>query len=246
MSTPLNGSILKSFEILSLFSSDRREISTAQVVEQLQMNSATAHRLLLTLESVGALRAARRGIYILGPKIEELCWIAEESNSLAAVVRPELDRMSLSFNESVMACRLSRYGPTCIAVADSRRTISVNIKVGTLLPMHLSAQGKLWLADLSPQVRAERLEALSIADRSTPKPEELLEELDTVRRQGFAINLGDNEPDIAAVAVPVRNLEGRMILTISVFGMLSRFREEFIETARLQLSEVARQVGRRL
>ena len=153
MNTPVNNSVLKGFRILSLFSNDQREISTRTVVDRLGMSHATAHRFLISLERAGALRMTGRGRFALGSKIEELGSIAGEFGSLSIIVQPEIDRLSTDLNESVMACRLTRYGPACVAVANSPRPISVNISVGTLLPLHSTAQGQIWLAEMS---RGER------------------------------------------------------------------------------------------
>ncbi len=242
MATPLNGSIVKGFEILSLFTEQRQQIDSALVAENLQMNNATAHRLLMTLEQVGALRSIRRGTFALGPKIGRLGWLAEEANSIAAVVTPKLEALSGHLNESVMACRLSRYGPTCIAVANSRRAISVHIKVGTLLPLNRSAQGKLWLAQMSEPERVKRLSALTISDREAVVPNQMDDELHLIQRQGYAVNLGENEPDIAAISMPLKNKEGQMELSISVFGMLSRFDPEFVHQAKQQLEATIQQL----
>ena len=248
MGTPLNNSVLKGFEILSLFSANTREISAAMVSDHLDMNHATAHRFLMTLEHAGALRSTRRGFFSLGPKIDQLAHVAEETGALASVIAPEIEVLSHELNESVMACRLTRHGPTCVAVAKSARTISVDINVGTLLPPLASAQGKLWLAEMSPTERGERLAALTAAGAQANVPDfaDLDAELRQIRQQNYALNLGDNEPDIAAVSVPVRGPDGKLVLTLSVFGMLSRFSPEFRERALLRLAQCAERVSRKL
>ncbi len=245
MATPLNNTLLKGFEILSLFSSRQREISTATVVERMGMNTATAHRFLLTLEHAGAVRSTKRGYYALGPKIEELGWIAEETDALAQVLQPEIDALSRELNESVMVCRLTRQGPTCVAVANSTRPISVNITVGTLLPLQSTAQGKLWLAEMSPAERDARLSAQPVAGSPALGIDavKLEDELASIRKQGYALNLGDNEPDIAAVSVPIRDAAGKTVLTLSTFGMLSRFDTDFLEQARERLLATADRIS---
>ena len=248
MGTPLNNSLRKGFEVLSLFAPGLREISASTVVERLGMNHATAHRFLMTLEHVGAVRNTRRGCYALGPKIEELGWLAEVTHPLSSVLQPEIDALSRELNESVMVCRLTRHGPTCVAVANSSRAISVSINVGTLLPFHVTAQGKLWLADMSPAEWRSRLAVPSVAGSriSARGFAKLEEELQDIREQGFALNLGDNEPDIAALSVPVKNCNGNTVLTLSTFGMLSRFDDEFLERSKGRLMAAAHRIRERL
>ena len=248
MGTPLNKSVLKGFAVLSLFSPRTREVSAASVAEGLGTSHATAHRFLMTLEHAGAVRATKRGYYALGPKIEELGWIAGESRAVAAAIQDDLEKLRSKLNESVMACRLSQHGPVCAAVANSDRAISVNIRVGTLLPMQLTAQGKLWLAQMSPPEREAWLAKTSIAGPMHRKIEmdQLNSELDSAALEGFAVNFGENEPDIAAVAVPVRNAAGRTVLTLSVFGMLSRFDQQLVREAKRQLESAAGSIGDKL
>lgn len=240
MATPLNNSLIRGFEILALFDERRSQITAALVVEQLGMNLATAHRFLTTLEHIGALRLVERGSYALGPRIEDLAYLATGGGAMGALMDPVLAGLSRDLGESAMACRLSPHGPICVAVAEAPRTLSVNIRVGTLLPLHSTAQGRLWLAEMDADTRQQTLSGLAV-----PAEEGISHgELDALRDDGFAVNLGGNEPDIAAVSVPVRDRKGQMRLSLSVFGMLSRFTPDLIERARFALSRAAHQAGR--
>lgn len=246
MSTPLNGSLIKAFDILGLFTEERTELSATVVARQLGLNTSTAHRFMLTLEHVGALTSLRRGYFSLGPRLEELGRVAERTNPLPDFVRDVLETVSSQLNESVMACRLNRFGPVCVAVAESERPISVVVRTGTILPFRHTAQGKLWLAHLSGEDREAFLQqgaVLAGQPVAENDPSRLAQELDEIKRDGVAMNLGENEPDIAAVSVPVKNREGDMILSLSVFGMLSRFDKPFVDRARLSLSHAAAEIG---
>lgn len=239
MATPLNSSVLKAFDILDLITPERREISAATVASELGMNAATAHRFLLTLEAAGVLSSQRRGSFGFGPRMEVLGRVVEAVNPMGPRVQAVIDRISREVNESVMACRLGREGPTCVAVSAAARPISVNIKVGTVLPMAATAQGKLWLARMGD---AEREAWFRTHPEEAPGPAEaarLDRDLAGIRAAGFAVNRGDNEPDIGAVAVPVLLRDGRMQMSLSVFGMLSRFDDALVGKARLLLEEAA-------
>lgn len=233
MSTPLNGSVLKAFAILRMITHDRPEISAMAVSRELGMTHATAHRLLLTLEEAGAVVSYRRGSFSLGSVIQELGAVAEASDQMVTRIRPLIAQLALELNESVMVCRLGRKGPTCIAVAASNRPISVNISVGTVLPMTSTAQGKLWLAAMDPAERAQWL-------KGGPTSEAL--GLDGIRAAGYARNRGENEPDIGALSVPVMNDKGETVLTLSAFGMASRFDDEMVGQTLARLRATAEKI----
>ncbi|MEM7022709.1 MAG: IclR family transcriptional regulator C-terminal domain-containing protein [Pseudomonadota bacterium] len=171
--------------------------------------------------------------------------MAEATNPLAALVKPVIDRASKDLNESVMACRLGREGPTCMAVAISTQPITVNIQVGTVLPLHATAQGKLWLAEVSAEERQARLKnyaMVAISDNTIADKIQMEQEFERIRKQGFALNRGENEPDIAAAAVPVRSEDGEIFLSLSAFGMLSRFSEALIRRAIDRLKSAAGEI----
>ncbi|KMW59619.1 Pca regulon regulatory protein PcaR [Candidatus Rhodobacter oscarellae] len=243
MSTPLNNSILKGFDILALFTHEAHEISTATVTKKLGMNTATAHRFLMTLDRAGAIRSTRRGRFALGPRIEELGQITARRRTLAALVQPTLDALCGELGESIMACRLAQHGPSCIAYANSNRPISLQVREGALLPFHTTAQGYLWLAEMPEDERRERLESASFASLEKPDLAAVETRIQRVYAQGYATNEGDNEPDLGAVAVPVRNIDGQMVLSMSVFGMLRRFDGAFIDRARAALLDAAASVA---
>ncbi|WP_011582615.1 MULTISPECIES: IclR family transcriptional regulator [Chelativorans] len=235
MATPLNGTILKAFQILRLASFERPDISAQRVQSELGMNFATAHRFLVTLEEAGALISIRRGVYRLGPSVGKMGRLAESTTPHLEAIQPFLDALRARLNESVMLCRFSRAGPTCVAVALAERPITVAIRIGTTLNFLTSAQGRLWLASLEPWERDELLAGEShLVDRPG-----LEADLAAIRRDGVAQNYGDAEPDIAAVAAPIRNAQGDLLLTVAVFGPKTRFTSDFISMAAESVKRVA-------
>ena len=246
MATKQNGSVIKSFEILGLIRHEWPTITSMDVADELSLTQSTAHRFLSTLVSLGALASYQRGVYCLGPRVEQLGRMEQETNPLAGVVRPILRAASDVLNESVMACRLSPAGPVCMSVAKSNRSFSIDIKVGTILPLHSTAQGKIWLSAQPRRDRFARLGAYNlsqITDNTLNSIDALHDELDAIRDNGFAVNRGENEPDICAVAVPVKTVDHEVALTISTFGLLHRFDEAFVAKAKRQLKETAERIS---
>lgn len=242
MSTPLNGSLLKGFEILGLFSRDRPEIGAPVLMAELDMNAATAHRFLATLEEAGAITLARRGVYRLGMAMAELGRLAEETNPLVRQVQPLLDQLAADLGESVMLCRLGRRGPVSVAVAVAQRPFTMGFRVGAVLGLLSSAQGRLWLAEMTAE---DRLRALG-DDGARDELEAIAPELQAIRAAGIAQNEGHAEPDVGAVAVPVRNGQGVMVLSLSMFGPLGRLTPHCRAAAAPRLMEAARDIGRRM
>nr|WP_286193532.1 IclR family transcriptional regulator C-terminal domain-containing protein [Boseongicola sp. H5] len=132
-----------------------------------------------------------------------------------------------------------------MAVATPNRPFNIAIKVGTILPLHSTAQGKLWLSSLTRKERLARLGAyrlVALTDRTIQDLDVLERELDQIRSQGFAINKGENEVDLGAVSIPVKGKTGEIILTLSLFGLLSRFDDQFVARAIERLRRAAQEI----
>lgn len=244
MTTPLNGSVVKAFDILNLFHASRAEITAGYVQETLGMNFITAHRFLRTLESVGALVAVEKGRYRLGYALVDLSQKAVEVTNLSAILQPLLAEVTQDVQEACMATGFDGQMVVCIAKAASPHPLFVDIRVGSRLEAHCTANGKLWLAFMDDAklnlyldtVALQKATPASIVDR-----DKLLQELSEVRANKIAYNHEERDAGIAAVAVPVLARTGNLICGLSVFGPPHRLTEAALSTAadRLRLTAQA-------
>jgi len=92
------------------------------------------------------------------------------------------------------------------------------------LPACCTAGGKVLLAELSPD-RLRELYPKPQLEKRTPQSlatrKELEAELEEIRKRGYAVNFGESEEDVAAVAAAVRG-NGRPRVAIAVTAPLSR------------------------
>lgn len=245
MTTPLNGSVVKAFDILNLFHASRAEITAGYVQETLGMNFITAHRFLRTLESVGALVAVEKGRYRLGYALVDLSQKAVEETNLAAILQPLLVEVTQDMQEASMATGFDGQMVVCIAKAASPHPLFVDIRVGSKLEAYCTAHGKLWLAFMDEAklnlyldtVVMRQATPASIVDR-----DKLLQELREVRANKVAFNHEERDAGIVAVAVPVLARTGNLICGLSVFGPPHRLTGAALETAADRLRSAAQAV----
>jgi DNA-binding IclR family transcriptional regulator len=60
------------------------------------------------------------------------------------------------------------------------------------------------------------------SDKTITRLDELLKHLQKTRRQGYAFDLGEHEPEIRCIAAPVRDFSGKVVAAISVSGTAHR------------------------
>jgi IclR family pca regulon transcriptional regulator len=93
------------------------------------------------------------------------------------------------------------------------------ITVGSRLPAHATALGKILLAHLPADERNHLIEEMTLTEH-TPATftnrKALRTELAEIRRAGFALSDEEYAPELVAIAAPVRNITGQVIAAVGV------------------------------
>ncbi|MCO6390845.1 helix-turn-helix domain-containing protein [Aliihoeflea aestuarii] len=232
MISQINNSVVKAFEILSLFNEGIEQISAATLATRFGMNAVSAHRFLRTLERTGALVAVSRGSYRLGYAIADLGKRAADPGSLAGAVQPVLEKLTRDLGEGSMATIFDGEAAVCIAKAVADRPLFVDVRKGSRLEAYATAHGKLWLAQLGESDLDryfERTDFRTMTEATATTRAKLEAELDDVRRKRVAYNRGERESEIHGIAVPVLARSGQMICGLSVFGASARMSDEAMD-----------------
>ena len=111
-----------------------------------------------------------------------------------------------------------------IAKVESKHTLRMYSHIGARLPMHCTALGKAILAFSGVERIREVLPELSkprTANTITSE-QSLMEELERIRFQGFAIDGEENEPGIRCVGAPIIDYTGKAIAAMSISGPCDR------------------------
>jgi IclR family transcriptional regulator, acetate operon repressor len=200
--------------------------SLAQLAGQTGLPKTTVHRICTALEQVGYVRTdAGSGRRELGPSLLRLAFSGRRD--LAEILQPSLQRLSMELNETVDLAVLD--GGEVLFVAQHpapERALMAIARVGAHFPAYSLASGKVLLAQLPHEELLRRLpRRLEPAlDGRARTREALLRELDEVRRAGLGFEREEMRHGICAVAVAVRDVDGRTA-SIAVPMPAARFRE---------------------
>jgi DNA-binding IclR family transcriptional regulator len=105
-------------------------------------------------------------------------------------------------------------GPTIVRVAEAPSPVHISMRHGTVMSLSGTASGRLFAAHLpKAKVRA------ALANEAAPEAE-LLEE---VRRQGIASSKDGVVAGVSALAAPVFDEEGRIVLSLTAIGPSGSF-----------------------
>ena len=203
-------SVTKALQLLLLLR-ERSELRVTDVSRELEVAPSSAHRLLATLAHSGFVRRdTRTRAYLPGPVLVEIALASSGHDHLRAGARPHLTRLSAHLRETIHLSVLEGPGVRIVDGVESDQPVRVTVRTGDLLPAHSSAAGKVLLAELADRdVRAlypqglPAITAATVTDMCT-----LQRQLETVRAEGFATNMGENEEGLHSVAVPIRTRSG--------------------------------------
>ncbi|MEU8453715.1 IclR family transcriptional regulator domain-containing protein [Streptomyces griseoaurantiacus] len=207
-------SLARGLTVITAFGEGRAELTLSEVAEATGLPRATARRALITLRHLGCVTAHGRG-FRLTPRVLGLGFPPLSRTTLADIADPHLTALSHRLHESSsLAVLTGEQEVQYVARASVSRVMSVRVSVGTRLPAHPTALGRVLLAGLPEPHLPPALPAPT--RRTITDPERLRTELDRVRRQGYAVVDGELEEGLRSVAVPVRDRDGRVVAAVNV------------------------------
>jgi len=207
----------------------RRVVS--ELVRETGLARSTVDRILGTLARLGYARLGEREV-ALAPPLMELGNAYLAASRIPALLGPIADRLAEELDESVSIAVPDRDGVRFVHQMPRRRTMSVTFHVGDLLPAESAAPGALFAAHWSPadweRWRARVAEDPGYAsfpvlpDGTARGAGTFAARAERARADGWSVDDQQIEPGLIAVAVPVRDPDGRPLCALSVVSHTSR------------------------
>jgi IclR family transcriptional regulator, acetate operon repressor len=205
---------------LLLMLRDRPTISLSEASDDLSVARSTAHRLLAMLAYHGFVRQDPvTKAYEAGPVLTEISFAALRDSDIRPKARPFIEELVREIGETVHLVVLNGTQVLFTDCVEGDRALRAGSRVGIRLPAHCTAGGKVLLAAIPDDqirelYRAEELEQLT--PRSVSTVTGLLTRIDETRRHGYALNDGESEEELRAVAVAIRDPVGRVRAAITL------------------------------
>jgi DNA-binding IclR family transcriptional regulator len=176
-------------------------LTLAEIAASTGFYKSTILRLAGSLERFGYLVREKGGTFRLGPSLWRLGSIYRHGFNLGDAIRPELRRLVAATGET--ASFYVREGKTrvCLFRHNSPQAARHHLDEGARLPMSAGA---------SAHVLAAYTGANGAKARS-------------VKANGSATSLGERDPHVAAIAVPVFDTAARFRGALAISGPISRF-----------------------
>ena len=180
----------------------------------------TVYRVVMTLTAEGYLDHLPNGDYRPGVRALTLGTAALRSLDLVGIATPRLQRLGEATGETVNLAVLTGDRVLYLVRLRNSDLVTANIQVGSTLPAVHTSIGKLLLASLDREELKERVTASSFASNHGPNAkvslEELTDELDQIREQGWAMQDEELAYGLRSVAGPITGPDGRVVAGVNL------------------------------
>ena len=234
---------LRALLILEAMGQSRDSLTASDVGRIVGIPKQTAHRLCMTLVEEGYLnRVDKRGAFHPGRRARSLAtgllhasvqhhsrhqvlqWVADQVGETVNFVVPE--DQGMSYKDRV----------------ETNWAFRIQLPIGSHVPFHCTASGKTFLASLPKAERRRLVNVMQLSpltENTITTPTDLLSELQTVGRQGYALDNEEFLEGMVAVAVPVLDPQGRYFASLAAHGPNQRLSVEQLVDHVPMMSEAA-------
>jgi DNA-binding IclR family transcriptional regulator len=221
--------------LLKAIGDSRHPPTVVELATACGLNRSTTWRLLATLDAHGLIeRDPVSQRYSLGYAFLRIA-AGAELDPLVRRARPVLERLAEDTGEATNLAVARRFNLVYVDQVDPPQIIAPNW-FGRSVPLHATSTGKAYLAFLTPEEQAVALPQRLVRYTATTVTERhvLEAELEKVRRDGWAVCVGELEESLYGASAPVLSEQGRPVAIVSVWGTVLRLPGE-------RLAEIGRQ-----
>jgi DNA-binding IclR family transcriptional regulator len=233
--------------LLDVLSHHPDPVSLKQLALDSGLHPSTAHRILSAMAASGFVERGDPGTYRLGMRLLELGNLVKERIGMRETALPLMRELHARIGESVNLG--VRQGDEIVYVertSSGRSSVRVVHLVGAQAPLHVTAVGKLYLAqDSAGEVKdyARRTGLPGFTATSLTTLPALEQELARVRREGIAYDNEEIEMGLRCVAAPIRDDSGELVAGLSVSAPAERYDPAWVPLIRAAADAISAGLG---
>ncbi len=201
-------------------------VKPSDLIDALGLAKPTVHRLLQTAETEGFLQRDLDGrSYGPGRRLRLLSVNTMSAEHLRtgrlAILRSVADEVGETCNLAIP----DREGMIYLDRVETKWPLRIQLPIGTRVPFHCTASGKMYLSTLRQKTLDGYLSAKNLiasTERSLTDPKAVKSEVRRIADRGFATDNEEFMTGMAAIAVPVQDAQGRLVATLSVHAPIQR------------------------
>ena len=208
----------------------------------------TIHRLFATLEEERFLQREIDGrSYSPGPRMNRLAVETVSAVRVRGARLAVMERLAAEIGETCNLAIPDRDAMIYLDRVETHWPLRIQLPIGTRVPLHATASGKMYLSSLDPDRLERYLGNVDLAPRTeatVTDAEALRTAIERVREAGHATDDEEFMEGMVAVAVPILDRQGSLFATLSVHAPTQRMSLERALTHLAALKKAAGELAR--
>lgn len=227
-SEPRNKDLLaglaKGLSLIEAFDGAHTRLTQSEAARRVGISPAAARRCLMTLCEMGYVKTDGK-LFWLDHGILRLAYAYASSTRMPRLLQPALDALSDRTRESASVAVLHGTDVLVAARSTAQRSLTVGLGVGSRLPLHCSATGRVLLAALAPAERdalLRRIDLVKLTPHTEIDPGALRKLLKACKDNGYALSNEEIELGVRSLAVPLYDSRQETIGALSISSRADR------------------------
>ena len=227
----------RSLRLIALLANEGRALSLADLAARLSLPKGTAHRICTQLLATGFLaRDVSERFFTVGPALRRLAFDTLNHGVVRGLRHEVLSELVDEVHETCNFTTLDGVQVLYLDRVEAHWPLRLTLDVGSHVPLHCTASGKLMLAHMPRKERDAllgRLTLTAMTRNSLTTVDALRVECDAIVKQGYSCDREEFIAGLVAVAVPVFDAEGKVRAAIAVHA----------PTVRMSMDDAMERIG---
>jgi DNA-binding IclR family transcriptional regulator len=212
--------VTRAVAILRLLSHNRAPLSLKTITDALDLVPSTALHILRALVAEQLLQVDHSKRYRLGVGMLPLARAVLEYGDFPSLVRPKLDELSQRYGITALGVEVPDLDHMIVvAIGSAKAPVRVHVDVGSRFPALISATGRCVAAFSGRPWSEIEKRFRTLRWHNAPAYKTWRKEVETTRRQGYAIDRSNYIAGVTILAAPVLDAEGAITHTIALVGL---------------------------
>jgi DNA-binding IclR family transcriptional regulator len=226
-------SIERALEVLNCFSFEKPTLSLKEISELSNLNKSTLLRILQTLREKEFVEMDKNRKYRLGLQVYKLGNVFFYNLDVEAKAESYLKRLANKTNKTVHLGVIEKDKALILdKIEPDEQSIRIMMsRKGRNVPLHCTGIGKVLLSFQPDEKRKTLLESIELkkyTENTIIEKAKLEKELKRIRKQGFGFDFEEHEKDIVCVAAPIKDIQSKVVASISISGILFQTPKELL------------------
>lgn len=240
----------RAVSVLRCFDFDHKALGVRDISSRTGLHKATAHRILAALEHNGLIEQdSHTGTYHLGLELFRLGQLVAGRLDLREVAHPHLIDLTDNVSETSHLAILDGAEVLYLDKVEGPHALRMPSRTGRRIPAYCTSLGKAILSgfdDDEVKRQLAKTRFVRYTEHTIVTLDDLLEELKTVRRRGYAVDNEEVELGLTCIGAGLRDHSGATVGAISIAAPSARLRPAMVPKVAEQVKQAAAVISQRL